>query len=134
VIVMAAAPADFRPARYASQKIKKTGDGAAPPIELALNPDIAAELGAKKPAGQVLVVFAAETATGDAALANAREKLARKGADLIVLNDVGGGRAFGADTNAATVLDATGPVGILGQMAKDELADAVLDRAVSRLT
>ncbi|GIJ74194.1 bifunctional phosphopantothenoylcysteine decarboxylase/phosphopantothenate--cysteine ligase CoaBC [Virgisporangium ochraceum] len=134
VVVMAAAPADFRPARIASQKIKKTHDGAAPPIELALNPDIAAELGAKKPAGQVLVVFAAETAGGDAALANAREKLARKGADLIVLNDVSGGRTFGADTNAATVLDPGGQVAVVEDGSKDDLADSVLDQAVSRLT
>ncbi|GIJ58152.1 bifunctional phosphopantothenoylcysteine decarboxylase/phosphopantothenate--cysteine ligase CoaBC [Virgisporangium aurantiacum] len=133
VVVMAAAPADFRPARYASQKIKKTNDGATPTIDLALNPDIAAELGAKKPAGQVLVIFAAETAGGDAALANAREKLARKGADLIVLNDVGGGRTFGAETNAAVVLDSTGPRATLGEMTKDELADAVIDHTLSRL-
>jgi phosphopantothenoylcysteine decarboxylase/phosphopantothenate--cysteine ligase len=135
VVVMAAAPADFRPARVASQKIKKTHDGGAvPPIELALNPDIAAELGAKKPAGQVLVVFAAETAGGEAALANARDKLARKGADLIVLNDVSGGRTFGADTNAATVLDPGGQVGTVENGSKDDLADSVLDQAVSRLT
>lgn len=133
VVVMAAAPADFRPALYASQKIKKTHDGAAPTIDLALNPDIAAELGAKKPAGQVLVIFAAETAGGDAALANAREKLARKGADLIVLNDVSGGSTFGAETNAATVLDAAGPVATLDRMSKDELADAVIDHTLSRL-
>jgi phosphopantothenoylcysteine decarboxylase / phosphopantothenate---cysteine ligase len=133
VVVMAAAPADFRPALYASQKIKKAHDGAAPTIELALNPDIAAELGAKKPAGQVLVIFAAETAGGDAALANAREKLARKGADLIVLNDVGGGRTFGAETNAATVLDASGQVATLDRMSKDELANAVIDHTLSRL-
>ncbi len=134
VIVMAAAPADFRPARVASQKIKKTHDGAPPPIELALNADIAAELGAKKAAGQVLVVFAAETAGGDEALENARGKLARKGADLIVLNDVSGGRTFGADTNAATLLDPTGTIGTVENGSKDDLADAVLDRAVSRLT
>lgn len=134
VVVMAAAPADFRPARPASQKIKKAPDGAAPTIDLVLNPDIAAELGAAKPAGQVLVVFAAETAGGEVALANARDKLARKGADLIVLNDVGGGRTFGADTNAATVLDPTGPVATLDRQSKDELADTVLDVIVSRLT
>jgi phosphopantothenoylcysteine decarboxylase/phosphopantothenate--cysteine ligase len=137
VVVMAAAPADFRPARVASEKIKKTHDGSgdtAPTIDLALNPDIAAELGAKKPAGQVLVVFAAETAGGDAALANARAKLARKGADLIVLNDVSGGRTFGAETNAATVLSPGGPVVVLGEVSKDELADAVLDHTISVLS
>jgi phosphopantothenoylcysteine decarboxylase/phosphopantothenate--cysteine ligase len=60
--------------------------------------------------------------------------LARKGADLIVLNDVSGGRTFGADTNAATLLDPTGTVGIVENGSKDDLADAVLDQAVSRLT
>src|SRR5262249_32596999 len=61
VVVMAAAPADFRPAQYRSSKIKKTEDGQAPVLELATNPDIAAELGATKRTGQVLVAFAAET-------------------------------------------------------------------------
>ncbi|HEX6586849.1 MAG TPA: bifunctional phosphopantothenoylcysteine decarboxylase/phosphopantothenate--cysteine ligase CoaBC, partial [Solirubrobacterales bacterium] len=61
VLVMAAAPADFRPATPSVQKIKKTDDGAVPSIELVTNPDIAAELGASKRPGQVLVAFAAET-------------------------------------------------------------------------
>src|SRR5499427_4844781 len=61
VVVMAAAPADFRPAEYAREKIKKTEDGSAPVIALVTNPDIAAELGERKREGQVLVAFAAET-------------------------------------------------------------------------
>jgi phosphopantothenoylcysteine decarboxylase/phosphopantothenate--cysteine ligase len=107
VVVMAAAPADFRPAQYASQKIKKTEDGEAPVIHLVTNPDIAAELGERKRDGQLLVAFAAET--GDA-VANARAKLIRKRADLIVVNEVGVGRVFEQETNTVTVLDAAGTV------------------------
>ncbi|MDT5042561.1 MAG: phosphopantothenoylcysteine decarboxylase / phosphopantothenate---cysteine ligase, partial [Actinoplanes sp.] len=83
VLVMAAAPADFRPATIAAQKIKKTDSGTPPTIELVTNPDIAAELGAAKRPGQLLVAFAAETHD---ALENARGKLVRKRADLIVVN------------------------------------------------
>jgi phosphopantothenoylcysteine decarboxylase/phosphopantothenate--cysteine ligase len=129
-VVMAAAPADFRPAAYATQKIKKV-DGAPPPIELVTNPDIAAELGERKPVGQVLVAFAAET--GDA-LANARAKLVRKKADLIVVNEVGPDRVFGADANTATVLDAEGGQTVFPEQSKEDVADAVWDLVTSRLT
>jgi len=122
VVIMAAAPADYRPVRYQPQKIKK--DGAAPTLELVTNPDIAAELGATRRPGQVLVIFAAET--HDAA-ASGRAKLARKRADLVVVNEVGEGRAFGTDDNAATVLDADGKATELSARPKEELADAVWD-------
>ena len=122
-VVMAAAPADFRPATYATGKIKKSDDGVAPTIELVTNPDIAAELGQRKRPGQVLVVFAAET--GDAE-ANGRAKLARKRADLIVINEVGPDKVFGADTNAATVIGADGSVSRLPEQSKEALADARL--------
>jgi phosphopantothenoylcysteine decarboxylase / phosphopantothenate---cysteine ligase len=122
VVVMAAAPADFRPARYQSSKIKKSGDGGVPTLELVANPDIAAELGAAKRPGQILVAFAAET---DDALANGAAKLARKRADLIVVNEVGPHLAFGTDDNAATVLGADGSTVKLDARPKDELADAV---------
>ncbi|WP_117210937.1 bifunctional phosphopantothenoylcysteine decarboxylase/phosphopantothenate--cysteine ligase CoaBC [Allorhizocola rhizosphaerae] len=130
VVIMAAAPADFRPASVAEQKIKKRADGTAPTIELTVNPDIAAELGASKQAGQVLVAFAAETHD---ALAHAREKLARKRADLIVVNDVGTGRVFGSDGNEATIIDADGTMRELPRQSKDALAHAVWDRVVARL-
>ncbi len=129
-VVMAAAPADFRPATVAEQKIKKRADGAAPTLELAVNPDIAAELGASKQAGQILVAFAAETHD---ALAHARDKLARKRADLIVVNDVGTGQVFGSDGNEATIIDAQGSEQALPRQSKDALAHAVWDRVVSRL-
>ncbi|MEV4621952.1 bifunctional phosphopantothenoylcysteine decarboxylase/phosphopantothenate--cysteine ligase CoaBC [Asanoa sp. NPDC049573] len=133
-VVMAAAPADFRPAVYASEKIKKVpGEGPAP-IELALNPDIAAELGERKPAGQVLVVFAAETVSTEAALANARRKLVGKKADLIVVNQVGTDKVFGSDANTATVLGADGSETVFPPQPKEDLADAVWDLVTTRLT
>ncbi|GAA4454707.1 bifunctional phosphopantothenoylcysteine decarboxylase/phosphopantothenate--cysteine ligase CoaBC [Phytohabitans houttuyneae] len=134
VVVMAAAPADFRPAEYSPSKIKKPAGGGAPVIELVTNPDIAAELGERKRPGQVLVAFAAETGDGDDAVANARTKLARKRADLIVLNRVGVDRVFGADANTAVVFGADGSTTDLAERPKDELADAVLDLVVPHLT
>ncbi|MEV1330981.1 bifunctional phosphopantothenoylcysteine decarboxylase/phosphopantothenate--cysteine ligase CoaBC [Micromonospora costi] len=130
-VVMAAAPADFRPAVYAPGKIKKADDGSAPTIELVTNPDIAAELGQRRRPEQVLVVFAAET--GDAE-ANGRAKLARKRADLIVINEVGQDKVFGADTNAATVIGADGSVTRMPERSKEDLADGVWDLVVTRLT
>jgi phosphopantothenoylcysteine decarboxylase/phosphopantothenate--cysteine ligase len=129
-VVMAAAPADFRPAAVAAEKIKKSPGGGAPALDLVTNPDIAAELGERKRPGQVLVAFAAET--GDA-LANAREKLERKRADLIVVNEVGVDKAFGADANAASVLGADGTATVLDERPKEDLADAVWDLVVARL-
>ncbi|MFI5836949.1 bifunctional phosphopantothenoylcysteine decarboxylase/phosphopantothenate--cysteine ligase CoaBC [Micromonospora sp. NPDC051300] len=129
-VVMAAAPADFRPASYATGKIKKSDDGVAPTIELVTNPDIAAELGRHRRSGQVLVVFAAET---DDAEANGRAKLARKRADLIVVNEVGVDKVFGAETNAATVIGADGAVHRFAEQPKEALADAVWDLVVARL-
>jgi phosphopantothenoylcysteine decarboxylase / phosphopantothenate---cysteine ligase len=129
-IVMAAAPADFRPATVAAQKIKKTDDRTPPAIELVTNPDIAAELGAAKRPGQLLVAFAAETHD---ALANARAKLARKRADLIVVNEVGTDRVFGADRNTVIVLGADGSTTELGELPKDDVADAIWDAVVTRL-
>ncbi|SCL33845.1 phosphopantothenoylcysteine decarboxylase / phosphopantothenate--cysteine ligase [Micromonospora nigra] len=131
VVVMAAAPADFRPATYATGKIKKSDDGSAPTVALVTNPDIAAELGRRRRPEQLLVIFAAET--GDAE-ANGRAKLVRKRADLVVVNEVGADRVFGADTNAATVIGADGTVAHLPERSKEDLADGVWDLVVSRLT
>jgi phosphopantothenoylcysteine decarboxylase / phosphopantothenate---cysteine ligase len=99
VIVMAAAVADFRPVDIAGSKLKKQ-DG---PPQIVLEPtvDILAELGQRKPTGQILVGFAAET---DDLAANARDKLSRKNADLIVGNDVSApGVGFEHDTNAVVI-------------------------------
>jgi phosphopantothenoylcysteine decarboxylase / phosphopantothenate---cysteine ligase len=127
-VVMAAAPADFKPAEVADQKIKKRSDGTAPLIELTVNPDIALEVGLGKGPGQVLVAFAAETQN---ALENGRDKLIRKRADLIVINDVGTGRVFGSDGNEAVIMGADGKETALPRMSKDAVAHAVWDRVVS---
>ncbi|MEV4423127.1 phosphopantothenoylcysteine decarboxylase, partial [Patulibacter sp. NPDC049589] len=130
VVVMAAAPADFRPKAVATQKIKKTDDGTPAPIVLTTNPDIAAELGAGKRPGQILVAFAAET---QAALENARVKLVRKRADLIVVNEVGPDLVFGQDRNTVTLLGADGATTALGELPKDDVADMIFDHVLERL-
>jgi phosphopantothenoylcysteine decarboxylase / phosphopantothenate---cysteine ligase len=130
VIVMAAAVADFRPARRSDEKLKKTG--AAPePIELAENPDVLRDLVAARPRpGQLIVGFAAET--GDV-LANGRAKLLRKGCDLLVVNQVGYGLAFGTPDNEAVVLGADGSLVSLDRGPKVQIADGIWDLVVARL-
>jgi phosphopantothenoylcysteine decarboxylase/phosphopantothenate--cysteine ligase len=132
VIVMAAAIADFRPAAPAVHKIKKSG---APPEPIALeqNPDILAELVAARRPGQVLVGFAAETGdeTGDV-LDHGRAKLARKGCDLLVVNAVGPGLAFGRPDNAAVILGSDGSEVPVALGPKSALAAAVWDAVAAR--
>ena len=136
-IVMAAAPADFRPSSPSEAKIKKAADGSAPALELVQNADILAELsGHRARPGQVVVGFAAETgdATGSV-LDLARAKLARKGCDLLVVNDVSGGAVFGSPENAAVILSkdaATDPVAV-PQGAKSALAQVIVDHIAARL-
>ena len=128
-VVMAAAVADFRPAVRAASKLKKTAADPEP-VVLVRNPDVLAELVAARPAGQVVVGFAAET---DDAVANGRAKLARKGCDLLVVNEVGDGVAFEVDTNAAVVLGADGSETEIPHGSKDSLAHAVWDLVAARL-
>jgi len=126
VIVMAAAVADFRPSTVADRKIKK---GSGPPqLVLEATHDFLADLGAVKPADQTLVGFAAET---DDVVANARDKLLRKGLDLIVANDVGApGAGFEHDTNQVVIIDAAGVEHDVALSDKRAIADAVLDAVV----
>ena len=108
VVVMAAAVADFRPATSPTTRSRRRTTARRPPIELVRNPDILAEVAAHRTRpGQVVVGFAAETgdATADV-LDYARAKLARKGCDLLVVNEVGADKTFGADHNTVVVLDA----------------------------
>ncbi|MBB5996794.1 bifunctional phosphopantothenoylcysteine decarboxylase/phosphopantothenate--cysteine ligase CoaBC [Streptomonospora salina] len=129
-VVMAAAVADFRPAETAAGKIKKTGAGPEP-VELAENPDILRELSAERARpGQVVVGFAAET---DDVLANGRAKLDRKGCDLLVVNEVGDGRAFGTEDNQAVVLGADGSATEIPRGPKEDLADRVWDLVAQRI-
>jgi len=126
VIIMAAAVADFRPVVAATGKLKK--DEGVPQIVLEPTPDILAGLGATKPAGQVLVGFAAETSN---LLANAQGKLERKHLDLIVANDVSApGVGFQHDTNAVTLLRSDGSARAVALTDKRAIAKAVLDTVV----
>jgi len=131
VVVMAAAPADFTPAQASGTKIKKAGsDGLA--LELVQTPDVLASLVAgRRDPRQVLVGFAAETpAEGQSLLELGRAKLARKGCDLLVLNEVGHGLVFGRPDSEITVV---GPGTVSGPVAgsKDALAHLVWDSALA---
>jgi len=120
VVIMAAAVADYRPAKRERHKIKKGGNLQ---LELVRNPDILADVGAKRvqwPA--VLVGFALETENLEQA---ARDKLERKAADLIVANEASAG--LGGDTNRVTLIDSNASTP-LPEMSKHALADQILDR------
>jgi phosphopantothenoylcysteine decarboxylase/phosphopantothenate--cysteine ligase len=135
VVVMAAAPADFRPAAASGTKIKKADDGSAPTLELVQNPDILAELVAwRADKAPLLVGFAAET--GDElhdVEEYGRAKLARKGCDVLVVNDVSGGKVFGRDTNEALVLGADGSTTPVPLGSKEQLAEIVWSLLSERL-
>jgi phosphopantothenoylcysteine decarboxylase/phosphopantothenate--cysteine ligase len=129
VIVMAAAVADFRPKEPPNRKLKK--HEGIPEIVLEPTHDFLVDLGRDKPAGQVLVGFAAET---DNLVENATEKLRSKHLDLIVGNDISQPDAgFEVDTNRAVILDASGGIEHLPLLAKTDLADAILDRVAALL-
>ena len=134
-VVMAAAPADFRPATFSDSKIKKADDGSASAIELTQNPDILAELSRSRPAPNTVVVgFAAETGDATASvLDHARAKLARKGCDLLVVNDVSGGKVFGSADNEAVVLGADGSTTPVPPGSKTALAHVIWDQVLSRV-
>jgi phosphopantothenoylcysteine decarboxylase/phosphopantothenate--cysteine ligase len=134
-VVMAAAPADFRPAEFVDAKIKKTPDGVAPQIHLVENPDILVELVAARTSKHpVIVGFAAETGDADATvIEHARAKLARKGCDLLVVNDVSDGKVFGRDDTEAVVLGADGSLIDVPPGPKSGLAHTVWDAVVHRL-
>ena len=137
VVVKAAAVADFRPADVADSKLKK-GSGSEPAqIRLERNPDILADLVAARASGAiapgcVLVGFAAETgdATGSV-LEHGRAKLARKGCDLLVVNEVGRDTTFGQDVNGGWILDSAGGEVAVERASKDLLAARILDEVVA---
>jgi len=122
VVVMAAAVADYRPARPSVQKLKRAGG----PLKVTFepNPDILAGLGAAKGREQTLVGFALETENG---VANARKKLTEKQADLIVLNSPEQG--IGGGTNTVTLVEALGAVE-LPETSKREVAERIFDRVL----
>jgi phosphopantothenoylcysteine decarboxylase/phosphopantothenate--cysteine ligase len=124
VLIMAAAPADFRPAIEAPEKIKK-GRGA-PKIVLEATEDILQSTIAKRKKKSLIVGFALETTDG---IRNAKEKLESKDLDLVVLNDAKEpGAGFGVDTNRVTVITRNGKEEELDLMSKTDLAEILLDR------
>ena len=129
-VVMAAAVADYRPETRSDSKIKKAGALPAP-VALTENPDILRELSVKRPRpGQVIVGFGAETSD---VLANGQAKLAAKGCDLLVVNQVGDGLAFGTSDNEAVILAEDGTQTHVPRGPKEVLADIIWDLVASRL-
>lgn len=129
VLVMAAAPADFRPATVLGSKMKKAQAPSA--IALAPSPDILLETAPERRKGTIVVGFALET---DDAVASGRQKLAAKALDLIVVNDAReAGAGFEGDTNRVTILAADGTLDALPLLRKRDVADAILDRVEALL-
>jgi phosphopantothenoylcysteine decarboxylase/phosphopantothenate--cysteine ligase len=127
IVVMAAAVADYRPAEALAAKRPK--DTATWTLELEPTTDVLSALGERRREGQLLVGFAAET--GDAGLDRAREKLARKGADLFVLNDISRPDiGFDASDNEVTLVAASGERSV-AKAPKEEVAAAILDEVES---
>ncbi|MGO1591426.1 bifunctional phosphopantothenoylcysteine decarboxylase/phosphopantothenate--cysteine ligase CoaBC [Ancrocorticia sp.] len=128
IVIMAAAVADFRPEHESSSKQKKDGT-ATRSLDLVENPDILFDLAHHRShAGQMVIGFAAETGDGQSSvLEYGRAKAARKGADLMVVNEVGTARGFGNVDTAITIIDAGGTVHGSGQGSKADMASLVFD-------
>ena len=128
VVIMAAAVADYRPETVADAKIKKDVQGDVLDLRLVKNPDILAGLAAHRRAGQVIVGFAAETEPDDAKLRQlGAAKVARKGADLLVVNRVGWNEGFATEGNTVIVLNRTGDIVGEASGSKRSVADRILD-------
>ncbi len=132
-LVMAAAVADFRPASPSASKIKKSSDASAPPsIELTRNPDLIAEIGARRTGERpVLIAFALETGDDSAVLDYARKKLVAKKVDLVVANAAH--ESLGREDNRVALVDATGASPFVSG-SKDAVAAAILDRLAQLFT
>ena len=128
-LIMAAAPADFRPRKVAKTKTPRS-DGAAP-ITLEPTPDILVSTLGNRKKGSIIVGFALETGDG---MARAQGKLEKKKLDLIVLNDaLESGAGFEVDTNRVTILGRGDAPRVLPLLSKREVADAILDAVEARL-
>jgi phosphopantothenoylcysteine decarboxylase / phosphopantothenate---cysteine ligase len=129
LLVMAAAPSDYRPSEVAQHKIKKVADIIN--LELVRTEDILTEVASKKAVGQGVVGFAVETRDE---IPNARKKMDSKKLDLIVVNNpTVEGAGFGFDTNIATIIGESGLEETLGRMPKTQLADLVLTFTIREL-
>jgi phosphopantothenoylcysteine decarboxylase/phosphopantothenate--cysteine ligase len=127
-VIMAAAVADYRPAEVAERKIKKEQTGDTLALELIRNPDILTELAAGKRPDQTILGFAAETEPDrDRLLELGREKVARKGADYLVLNTVGWSDGFGTDRNTVLIVSRAGDIVSEAAGSKDQVAHRILD-------
>ena len=134
VVVMSAAVADFRPATTSTTKLKKDSAGEPTSVPLVRNPDVLAELVTKRTPGQLVVGFAAETGDADGdVLTHARAKLARKGCDLLVVNDVSAGQVFGSTENAVVVLGADGSATDVPRGTKDAVAAGIWSAVSARV-
>ncbi len=128
VIVMAAAVADYRPDSVAHDKIKKETQGDTLDLRLVKNPDILQSIAATRRPGQVIVGFAAETEPDDAKLLElGKAKVARKGADFLVVNRVGWTEGFATDTNTVVVVNRAGAIVGEASGSKASVADRILD-------
>ncbi|MFT4215661.1 MAG: bifunctional phosphopantothenoylcysteine decarboxylase/phosphopantothenate--cysteine ligase CoaBC [Micropruina sp.] len=131
VLIMAAAPADFTPESPSEGKLKKEGD-AGLVVRFTQTTDVLAALVRQRRPGQVIVGFAAETAGSASELMElGSAKLARKGCDLLVLNDVSGGAVFGAADNSVAIIDADGVVATAAGD-KNLVAHRILDAVATR--
>jgi phosphopantothenoylcysteine decarboxylase / phosphopantothenate---cysteine ligase len=131
VVIMAAAVADYRPETVADTKIKKDSQGDTLQLSLVKNPDILHGLAANRPAGQVVIGFAAETEQDrDALLALGAKKAARKGVDYLVVNRVGWTEGFATESNAVIVLSGGGDIVSESAGSKAVVADSILDLLV----
>jgi phosphopantothenoylcysteine decarboxylase/phosphopantothenate--cysteine ligase len=134
VVVMSAAVADFRPATEAATKLKKGSADEPSSVPLVRNPDVLAELVTRQGPGQLVVGFAAETGDADGdVLTHARAKLARKGCDLLVVNDVSAGQVFGRPDNTVVVLAADGSATEVPHAGKDAVAASIWNAVTPRL-
>ncbi len=134
VLVMAAAVADFRPAKVAEQKIRKNPrDDSVPLLPLERTPDILAAAAASAQRPRVLVGFAAQTGDAEQVLAAGREKARRKGADLLAVNAVGERQGFGDVSNTVHLLDARGDLVDVISGTKRQIAHALVGHIVGLL-
>lgn len=133
IAIFAAAVADFRPDTAAEHKIKKNGDGGVT-LNLVQNPDILAGIAQGTPRPTLVIGFAAET---NDTIDNAKRKIERKGCDWLVLNDVGGGKVFGADDNSVTLFrknaDGTLASDTWEKAGKADIAKALVQEIITAL-
>jgi phosphopantothenoylcysteine decarboxylase/phosphopantothenate--cysteine ligase len=128
VVIMAAAVADYRPETVSEDKIKKESTGDVLHLTLVKNPDLLAELSARRRDSQVIIGFAAETEPDDDRLLElGRAKIARKGCDYLVINRVSWSEGFGTDVNAVVIIDAAGGRVAEASGSKESVADRILD-------